>query len=531
MIVAAISPVAIAQSESKTTKISEALRGQLETRIPIDTEADLDWKKLREFYVPSRFRPVWVNASGPSLRAGQLWLTLQDAEREGLDPQAYRLSLIEQYWQARSPVTMARLDLLLTDSFLKYSVHARIGRVDPEMLDPNWNINSPKVDAVALLRMVLAADDFDAALSDLVPPHEGYRRLRNALAEYQRLARMGGWTSLPSGPYLKMGQRHPQVKLLRRRLITEGDLQLGPVTDEHLFDTPVQYAVERFQVRHGLKVDGIVGPDTRTAMNVPVTARIEQIKLNMERWRWLPRKIGKRYLMINTAGYELAAVENNQLQFTMRVIIGMPERPTPVLRSAIHTVVFNPYWTVPPTIVREDLLPKQRRNPNYLKRLGIRVFGFKPYGKELDPARIDWSKVDADNFPYILRQDPGPTNPLGRIKFLFSNKFLIYLHDTPKRYEFNKHNRALSSGCIRVSEPVHLASYLLTPEEGWTADKIEEAIASGESRTVEVSNTIPIYLVYWTAWVGEGNAVYFRKDIYEQDQWDSLCDAVDNPST
>jgi murein L,D-transpeptidase YcbB/YkuD len=523
----AIPAVLMARPDSHEQVISEAVRHQLEPRVSAQTTPALDWRLLRDFYTPGKFLPVWVDADGPMPRAEQWRHTLEAADREGLKPEDYRLALIEAQWQGRTPAELARLELLLTDAFLKYSVQVRAGRSDPEMIDPLWNITAPAVDAIALLNATLAADNIGSALSGLVPPHPGYRRLREALADYRRLANKGAWPSIPPGPLLKIGQHHPQLRNLRRRLIAEGDLPPGPVTDEALFDAAVKNAVERFQRRHGLRVDGIVGPATRAAMNVRVTERIEQIKLNMERWRWLPRDVGRRYLMVNTAGYELAAVEDNQLRFTARVITGMPERPTPVLRSVIHTVVFNPHWTVPPTIAVEDLLPRQRRNPDYLKSRGIRVLAYKPEGEELDPARIDWSRVDADHFPYILRQDPGPTNPLGRIKFLFSNRFMIYLHDTPERYKFESHERALSSGCIRVSDPLRLASYLLTPEDGWTSDKIEEAIASGESREVAVSQSIPVYLVYLTAWVGEGDAVNFREDIYGQDQWKSPCNPDD----
>ncbi|MCG6887666.1 MAG: L,D-transpeptidase family protein [Proteobacteria bacterium] len=519
----AVPALPLARTESEIASISKALHARLESQVSSTNKPDLDRKQLREFYTPSRYRPVWVDSRGPLLRAGQWLLTLQAAKQEGLNPETYHSTEIEQLWGASTSAELARLELLLSDAFFKYSVDVSVGRTDPEMIDPNWNIPVQTSDAVNVLRNTLAADNFDSALSELAPPHVGYQRLRNALADYRQLERNGGWPAIPPGPSLKYGQWHSQIKVLRRRLIAEGDLQLGPVLNENIFDTPVLYAVERFQTRYGLKVDGIVGPATRATMNVPVARRIEQIKLNMERWRWLPRDLGQRYLMVNIPGFELVAMEDGRPKFTMRVIIGTSERPTPVIMSSVHTIIFNPFWTVPDTIVINDFLPKQQRNPTYLKSRGIRVLARHPYGKELDPAKIDWTQVSADNFPYILRQDPGPTNPLGQVKFLFSNQFQVYLHDTPEYHKFDLPDRELSSGCIRVDDPVQLVIYLLDRDNDWTREHIETVIAAGETRKVQVHGLVKIYLLYWTAWVGEAGAMHFYRDIYAEDSLISSC--------
>jgi murein L,D-transpeptidase YcbB/YkuD len=415
LLVMALMPrVSPAQAEDQRDQISAALHAQLSAGERGKLKLALDWPLLNDFYTPRDFRPVWVDATGPLFRAGQLWLTLLAAEQEGLDAGRYHQNLIDRAWNSRSVMALARLELLLTDAFLHYSVDVGTGRADPEMVDLLWNIAVPKSDPVATLNRVLAADNFDTALSDLVPPHAGYRRLRDALAEYQRLAHRGGWPSIPSGPLLKYGQRHDQVPMLRQRLMVEGDLQLGPVSDGRLFDTPLQFAVERFQVRHGLKVDGIVGPATRGAMNVPVTERIEQIKLNMERWRWLSRKLGNRYLMVNMPGYELSAVEENRLLFTMPVIVGTPERPTPVVMGGIYSVVFNPYWTVPPTIIFEDLIPRQQHNPGYMKSKGA--------GK-WSPHRSIGRRWIRNTFPICCARIPDRPTRLGVSSSCFPTSF------------------------------------------------------------------------------------------------------------
>ncbi|NNF97210.1 MAG: L,D-transpeptidase family protein [Halobacteria archaeon] len=505
------------QLEPRPDSISTALHGQLQTASNTTIGSDLNWPLLTRFYASRQYQPLWLNALGPKPKAWQWRYFLQTADQEGLDPRHYHPAAIAEHWQSDDPWELASLDLLLTDAFLRYSVDQSHGHLEPRDVDPVWDIPKSKADPLALLRSTLAKDDFDAAVRDLAPPHLGYQRLRRALAQYQQLARLGGWPPLAAGPWLEYGSYDPEVGFLRKRLMIEGDLKLRPVRDELIFDRALKHAVERFQVRHGLKMDGIVGPATRAAMNVPVSKRIEQIKLNMDRWRWLPRELGKRYIMVNTAGYELAAMEDNRPIFTMWVIIGTPERQTPVISGKLHTVVFNPYWTVPPTILFEDMLPAQQYNPNFLASRGIRVFSNHSNAQEVDPRDIDWSQVDKKHFPYVLRQDPGATNPLGRMKFLFDNEYNIYLHDTPKQRLFNRNKRAFSSGCVRVEKPVQLAEFVLGSGGGWDQGQITETINSDRVRGVRVKERVPVYLVYWTAWVAEDEAVFFRPDVYERD--------------
>jgi murein L,D-transpeptidase YcbB/YkuD len=510
----AVSSTVAAQTDTQLDRVVTAIQQQLDVQNSQPFDPGLDWKGLREFYGSNDYYPVWIDIKGPLPKASVLRKTLQNAAAEGLDPQTYGVERLDSIWPSRLPESMAQLDLLLTNALLAYSVDVSYGRFKAEEIDPLWHITRPNVDALALLRSLIANEDMSAALQALPPSQAGYKRLRVALARYQQIAQNGGWSPLAAGPLLEFGSYHPEVTFLRHRLRIEGDLQLRPIRDEEFFDRAVEHAVERFQVRYGLKMDGIVGPATRAVMNVPVTERIEKIRLNMERWRWLPRHFGQRYIMVNTAGFELAAFENRQPQFTMWVIIGTPERQTPMLNGMLHTVVFNPYWTVPATIAVEELIPKQRRNPNFFRQRGIRVYR---NNNELDPRNVDWSKVDKNHLPYILRQDPGPRNPLGRIKFLFSNKYQIYLHDTPKQMLFNHPARAFSHGCVRVEDPLRLANFVLSTSNDWDEDRIKAVMEAEDSLEVPVAEPVPIYLVYWTAWVAEGGGVFFRPDIYERD--------------
>jgi murein L,D-transpeptidase YcbB/YkuD len=525
----AVPAMAATQSNAQLDRIVTEIRQQLETPPAITFAPDLDWKRLREFYTSNEYQPVWIDTHGPLHKAGVLRDTLRNALVEGLNPQTYKVGQLDDNWPSRLPAKLAQLELLLTNALLAYSVDVRYGQFNPQEIDPFWHIAQPDVDELALLRSILANEDMRAALQALPPSEAGYQRLRDALANYRQIAQVGGWSPLQAGPLLEFGTYHPEVTFLRQRLRTEGDLELRPIRDEEFFDRAVKHAVERFQVRHGLNMDGVVGPATRAVMNIPVTERMEKLKLNMERWRWLPRQLGQRFIMVNTAGFELTAFENRQPQFTMWVIIGTPDRQTPTLNGKLHTVVFNPYWTVPRSIAAEELIPKQLRNPDFFSQRNIRVYRGD---KELDPRDINWSKINKDNLPYVLRQDPGPRNPLGRIKFLFSNEYQVYLHDTPQQGLFNHSKRAFSHGCVRVEDPLRLANFVLGDDDAWyevsaweengndewNVDKIKAMMVAEESVDVPVTEPLPVYLVYWTAWVAEDGGVFFRPDIYERDQ-------------
>ncbi|MBI1422450.1 MAG: L,D-transpeptidase family protein [Gammaproteobacteria bacterium] len=478
----------------------------------------LDWSYIERFYSVRRFAPVWTTLDGPNARASVLRQFLHVADQEGLSPQSFHLTAIDSSWYRRTPGELATLDILLSDAFFRYAAQVMRGRSLPMDVDPQWHVVAAELQPIAVLQKMLAGADFEAAMQALPPPQSGYRNLRAALARYRQLAKAGGWPLLPPGPTLREGMQHAQIRILRKRLLAEGDLHEDtPAMDPNRFDPAVKFAVDRFQVRHGLKMDGAVGPATRAAMNIPIAERITQIKLNMERWRWLPRQLGERYLIVNTAGYDLTAFDHDQAQFSMWVVIGKQDRQTPVIAGAMHTVVFNPYWTVPLTIVMEDLIPAQLRDPRYLRTRKVRVFANLRKQLEVDPRKVDWASYTRENFPYVLRQDPGPFNPLGRYKFLFSNEYDVYLHDTPARQLFSHKQRTFSSGCIRVENPLQLASFLLAANPAWDEARIKAAAASGQTSEVKLEKSLPIYLLYLTAWVGQAGTVQFYPDVYHRD--------------
>ncbi len=477
---------------------------------------------LHRFYLQRGFKPMWVSRDRPLPRAERLLQVLKGAEQEGLAPTAYSIELIENQWKsADTPAELAILELRLSNAALNYGRDLLLGSMPPATNHPLWYIEQEEFDAAALLEMLSNSDDLAATFMALTPRHPAYQRLRNTLSFYQQLALLGGWPTIPPGPTLRVGDKHPQVMLLRVRLFIEGDLVLDISEDRETFDELLKLAVERFQIRHGLEADGVVGPATREAMNVSIEQRIEQLKVNMERWRWLPHDLGRRYILVNIPAYQLIAYEEGKPEMVMEVIVGRRDRPTPIISGKLHSVVFNPYWGVPRIILIKDLLPSQRRDPDFMIRRNIRVY---EAGMEIDPRTVDWNKISFNYLPYVLRQDPGPQNPMGQVKFLFNNRFDVYLHDTPQQGLFNRTERALSSGCIRVSQPEKLARFILNKNSnGWDKSAMHKALTDEVSQTVTVNTPIPVYLLYFTAWVGSDNRAHFRNDIYQLD--DSIVPA------
>ena len=320
------------------------------------------------------------------------------------------------------------------------------------------------------------------------------------------------------GTKLEPGASHPDVALVRKRLAVTGDLTGGAGTGTTMTPEVVQ-AVKRFQARHGLAVDGRAGPQTRAAMAVPVGERLRQMALNVARLRGMPPDPAGRSVEVNIAGAALEGRENGRTTFRTDVIVGTKKRPTPRLRSRIDRMVLNPTWTVPNTIAREDILPKLQEDPEYLARNNFQVFdGWSGESTELDPAEVDWSAEDIDITRMRLRQRPGGGNALGGIKFMFPNEHAVYLHSTPSRGLFARSTRTFSSGCVRVRDPMDLASFLLNDAEAGSSKAVASRVASGGTQTMRPARSVPVALVYLTAWVAEDGTVHFRRDVYGHDQ-------------
>jgi murein L,D-transpeptidase YcbB/YkuD len=484
------------------------------------------------FYYKRGHRPAWVSTEGPLPAAFDLLKALTEARREGLDSRDYHFSLIsgllsKRGWSrnpgqpANDPVRLAELDILLTDAFLMYASHLLAGRVNPETIHTRWIAYEKSADLFSVLQKALEHSDVSRKLKALKPPHEGYLRLRRALLEYRKLAVEKKWPVIPNGPLIRKGSKDERLGSIWKRLVITGDIP-NPKTDSgppETYDSVFEAAVKRFQARHGLEADGIIGPETIRDMNVPAEDRARQIELNLERWRWLPRKLEARYIILNIADFSLDVIQDGQSVLNMRIVVGRPYWLTPVFQGKITYLVINPYWNIPSAIARNEILVKVKKDPGYLLTEKIRVFrGWEKDGDPIDPGTIDWTRLGKNNFPYRFRQDPGPRNALGRIKFMFPNKFDVYLHDTPARGLFERSARDFSHGCVRTEKPVELALYLLKNKPGWTREKLNEILERGERKVVPLNRTVPVHLLYWTAWVEENGTVHFLKDIYHRDE-------------
>ncbi len=483
---------------------------------------------LPRFYAGRKFRLAWSDERGAYLNAVILIDAIREADKEGLKPEDYHivnletlLAKVKQSQESKKPLepeSLANFDMLLTDAFLLYGSHLLTGLVNPESIQAEWFIKSRDEDLAVILKRALEKDEIEKALRKLRPSHYGYQKLKKSLLRYRQIIEKGGWPYISAGSKMNKGDRGPRIKALHKHLVLTGDIIDSKKTDPDYFDKELERGVRRFQKRHGLIEDGIVGKATLKALNVPEEVRLRQIKVNLERWRWLPHDLGTRYILVNIANFALKVIEDKQIVKSMLAVVGKAYRRTPVFTGRLTYMVINPYWHIPPSIAKEDMLPKIKENPEYLSKQGIRVFqGWEADAPEIEPSSIDWTLITGENLTFKLRQDPGPLNALGRIKFMFPNKFGVYLHDTPAREVFEKIKRSFSSGCIRVERPIELADYLMKNQPQWNRQKLLEAIMSRETQTILLPEPLEVHLLYWTAWVDDGGALHFRDDIYGRD--------------
>ena len=521
-----------AQGQLLGEQLDERIRMRIEAagvppRIEVNGERVHASRVLPVFYERRGFRPAWSGEAGPGPRAEAMVAAIRGISGDGLNPSDYHLAGIVQVLEevkanrdAGKPFSLGRLadlDLLLTDAFLVCGSHLLSGRLDPETVDPQWHASRREGDLADVLENALEGTGIEAALDGLRPAHDGYGCMRQALTRYRALHAAGGWAPVPGGEKLEAGAAGERVRLLSTRLAASGDLDAGSAGGE-VFDDILSEAVRRFQRRHGLAADGVVGPKSIEALNVPLEQRIWQLVSNLERWRWLPQDRSRRHILVNIANFELDVVEDNRSVLNMRAIVGRPFRRTPVFSSLMTYLVFNPTWNVPQKLAVQDKLPEMRKDPTYFARMGIKVFqGWGADAREIDPAGVDWKALDRGRFPYRLRQEPGPLNALGQVKFMFPNKYNVYIHDTPSRELFSQPQRDFSSGCIRTEKPLELAVYLLAEDPAWDRGRIAAAVASGREQTVTLPRPIPVHLLYWTAWAEENGEIQFRRDIYDRD--------------
>ncbi len=471
------------------------------------------------FYEARKSEPAWKLPSG----AESVREAIADIARDGLDPGDYHLasidSLIEQRKGARSEELDVDLEILLTDAVAAMVDHARYGRVRPASLDKRWNVD-PREDAPplqeSLARVAQAGSPAEGVAAEKLD-HFIYKGLKDALGRLEETVAAGGWVPIPGRAPIAPGARDARLPIVRARLVATGELakDAAQAADSSAYDEALLAAVKLFQERHRLEADGRIDAETLAAMNVSATDRVNQLKVNLERSRWVLPGLSGDFLLVNLPAFKAYLIRGNKNVWETTTQIGKEARQTPSFRADMKHAIFNPTWTVPPTILREDVLGGIARGEDMLAKKKLNVYDRE--GNQVNPSSVDWSAASSGgSFPYTLRQDPGPGNALGRVKFMFPNPYDIYLHDTPSRELFAAEKRTFSSGCIRIADPLGLAQVLLG-DKGYDQAKIEGIIAGGKTTQVELPSPLPVLIVYWTTSVGASGEVRWAPDVYDRD--------------
>jgi murein L,D-transpeptidase YcbB/YkuD len=474
--------------------------------------------ELVYFYKSNDFYPIWYNKGNFNEAAYELLEIIKNIEQEGLNPNLYRYNYLKKNLSndELNIEDKALTEIVLSNSYLLLASHFTNGLLSPETYERNWDSIKYIIDLDNFLKNASKENEIRDSLYSLLPQTENYLKLRKKLNSYKNIAENGGFQDVDLGRVVEKGMRGYDIKQIKLRLKQTDDFN-GDINIQ--FDEQLHRAVTSFQKREGLIPDGIVGKDTEIALNKDIDKKLKQITINMERMRWLPQKLGDIYIFVNIADYKLNVVEEQKNVMDMKVIVGKEQRSTPVFSDEINHLVINPAWNLPRSIAVEDKLPIIKENIDYLTNYNYKVLKISE-GKfeEVDPKEIDWEVINKDNFNYYLKQEPGPNNALGRIKFMFPNKYSVYLHDTPQKELFNKTERSFSSGCIRLEDPFKLAEYILKKNELWESDKIKNILTSQEETKIDLTREIPIHIIYMTSWVNDKNQLQFRDDIYNRDK-------------
>lgn len=511
------------RQDYSTEKAAAALQAKVE---------EVSWQKLvpdaahqeevkeavQAFYKQRDFQPVW-NTYKEGGQSAALLNRLQHIKREGLEPSDFPVEDIRQQLQqlyeknSLDYVKIARLDLLLSANYLLLARQLSKGRVEPGKYYSEWHIRPEDPDHVGNLRLA-AVEGVDVALSELEPDYHQYQLLKEELVKYEQIAEAGGWPELGIRQSIAPGDSTAQLPAIRQRLALEIQLE---DTSSHTFGQELEEVVKITRYRYGLaEKPASIDKELIQSLNVPVEERIRQLRLNLERCRWLTEPMGDKYIIVNLPEYNLRVIEEEEPVLEMRVIIGEVVNTTPIFSDSLEYLVFSPYWNVPAKIAREEILPYAKKDPSYLEDKNYQlVAGWEDNARVIDPYEINWRDIDIENFPYRVRQKPGPWNSLGLVKFIFPNNMAIYLHDTPADHLFKEYERGFSHGCIRVEKPALLADYLLPDHD---LQGVQQLMQLQDRKEVQLEEDVPVYLVYFTTLVDGEGLLRFLPDIYSLDQ-------------
>jgi L,D-transpeptidase YcbB len=525
---------------------------------------------LRKFYQALGYRPAWTNRQA----VGRLVEVLEESANDGLMTSDYHLDEIREYYQnpPQSPALRARADLLMSDAVLTLMSHLRSGKVYARSIESDWNIEParPGMDYDRTIMTAIMGSRFPEIIQSLRPSSPEYQQLRKGLVMMKSIAAAGGWESVPAGSVVdKVGAVDPRIPAIKRRLGVTGEYagalpgqsadpeqkekslkmegkgaaadtvsgrdslaaadSLGKATvdPEEVYTQELFEAVKEFQKRHGLEPDGVIGNETVKAMNVPVGQRIDQIRINLERYRWFLNSRGMNYVMVNIPGFSVDMVQNGSHRWSSKVIVGKNDTQTPVFRAEMRYIILNPHWVIPNGIlVKDKIISTIQKDPSYLRRKNLAIVDNE--GHVLGASSVDWGRYVNGGFPYRLVQASGDEGSLGRIKFMMPNRFTVYMHDTPSKELFQRSKRAFSHGCVRVDKPIELAEIVLQDTVKWSRKSIQAAIDTDKTRTINLPSSIPVYIIYQTAFA-VGEQVQFRPDIYDRDA--RLLRVLDSPAS
>ncbi|OOG77405.1 murein L,D-transpeptidase [Algoriphagus sp. A40] len=513
--------------------VSDQLRTILEQenqggQLILQGKALANMAEIHVFYDGRNFEEAW-SANGILLeRAYELRFEIRQSKFDGLNPEDYYSTLIDSFFQkfesnkksgvANDLGEVAQLDLLLTDGFFKLAAHLERGKVDPGQLGSDWEISrkSQKADLTALLLQAVQSNEIRRNLESLYPDFTIYRKGREVIRALDELRKQDSldWKNIKVDKAIKVGDSHNAIPAIRERLQFWGHLSAYTYADPKFYDSTLFIGVKSFQARNGMEPDGAIGKNTAAGLNSSPTSLMDKAAVNMERLRWLPDTVREaEFILVNIANYQLDYLKNLDTLLSAKVIVGKQYHESPIFTAPMSYIVFSPYWNIPPSITKSEIIPAVRRNPSYLSQKNMEVV--TNAGKHVDPNSVNWS---SRSFPYMIRQKPGGSNSLGLVKFMFPNSHNVYIHDTPARTLFAKEDRALSHGCIRIQDPAKFAEILLKDVPGWTPEKIDNAMHHTEEQIVRLPRKIPVVLVYLTFWADSKGQPHFRQDIYDRDE-------------
>lgn len=497
--------------------------GEQQAYIKFLTKNTSEPEAVNEFYQQRDYLPVWFDEENrQTLLAKNVLSLFERADDEGLEPRDYLDDELSEKVSRSANMDSrqsALSDYLFTKSVMRYISHMHGGKLRIPEIEAVWPYVQQTKEDVEFLAEGLRNDDLLERLIKFSPQHEQYQKLKKMLHELRQGRRSKAvWTRLPDLGDLKFQQKNPKVVLLRQRLIQAGDLPPGDEKNQ-MFDNDLKQAIMRYQYRNGLPTTGQPGPKTTSVLNVPVEKRIEQIIVNMERWRHVPLRFEPRHVVVNVPGFELMAIKNGVSELSMRVIIGEKELPTPVFSARLDQVILNPEWHVPRTIAIKEMLEKIHADANYLTDNNLYLTRLDGDQRTvIDPAEIPWPLLGENYFPYEIHQRPGRLNPLGKYKFSIPNRHDVYLHDTPFKSLFKNNQRDMSHGCVRLESPEKLAQFILGNDSYWTPTQIAQTTSAGQQHIIHLRETVPVDIVYFTAWVNQSGQINFFPDVYALDE-------------